>query len=64
MNDEWNDAEIRALIERIAMGRRRAEQRTFAKRKEPRPLAAKQSVQKEVHTAAEGIVAKRKRLVG
>lgn len=63
MGEEWTDAEIRGLVERIAMERRRAERRTFAKRKEPRPLVPKRATSRDVRRPA-GMMAKKKRLAG
>ncbi|MFQ5881904.1 MAG: hypothetical protein ACE5I9_05465 [Candidatus Methylomirabilales bacterium] len=63
MDEEWTDAEIRALRERIAMERRRAELRALGKRKPPRRLVRKRPLPGEVSAAAGG-VAKKRRLAG
>lgn len=59
MGEEWNDAEIRGLRERVAMERRRAERKAVAKHKQPRPLVPKRTVPKEVRRPA-GMVTKKK----
>ena len=65
MDEQWNDAEIRALIERIAMERRRRELKARAKRKQPRRLVpkAKRTLSKDVPRPA-GMMAKKRRLAG
>jgi len=59
VGEEWNDAEIRGLMERVAMERRRLERKAVAKRKQPRPLVPKRTVPKEVRRPA-GMVTKKK----
>lgn len=65
MDEQWNDAEIRALIERIAMERRRGELKARAKRKQPRRLVPKpkRTPSKDVGRPA-GMMAKKRRLAG
>lgn len=64
MHEEWTDAEIRGLRQRIAMERRRAEREALSKRKEPRPLVPKRRpVPKEVRASA-GVAVKKRRLAG
>lgn len=63
MGEEWTDAEIRGLVERIAMERRRAERRALAKRKEPRSLVPKRVASRDVRRPA-GMMAKKRRLAG
>ncbi|MBW8057432.1 MAG: hypothetical protein V3U42_12810 [candidate division NC10 bacterium] len=65
MDEQWNDAEIRALIERIAMERRRRELKARAKRRQPRRLVpkAKRILSKDVRRPA-GMMAKKRRLAG
>ncbi|MFQ5532973.1 MAG: hypothetical protein ACE5EP_03875 [Candidatus Methylomirabilales bacterium] len=63
MHEEWTDAEIRGLMERVAIGRRRRELLVLAKRKVPRRLTHKRSLPKEVRPPA-AVLAKKKRLAG
>lgn len=64
MDEEWTDAEIRGLIERIAMERRRAERRARTKRKEPRPLVPKRRPSPKAVPASAGVATKKRRLAG
>ena len=57
MDEGWSDAEIRALRERIAMERRRAERKTVARRKQPRPLVPRREVRRPA-----GTISRRRRL--
>lgn len=63
MHEEWTDAEIRALMERVAIGRRRREHLVLAQRKAPRRLTRRRSLPKEVRPPA-AVMAKKKRLAG
>lgn len=60
MGEEWSDAEIRGLRERITMERDRAERRARARPKGSRHLIARRAVEREVPRAA-GIVTKKKK---
>lgn len=64
MHEEWTDAEIRGLMERIAMERRRAERRARTKRKEPHPLVPKRRPSPKTVSAPAGVAAKKRRLAG
>lgn len=64
MDEEWTDEEIRGLIERIAMERRRAERRARTKRTEPRPLVARRRPSPKAVPAEAGVTAKKRRLAG
>jgi hypothetical protein len=61
VDEGWSDAEIRVLRERIAMERRRAELKTLARRKQPRPLVPRRALPKEARRPA-GTMPRRKRL--
>ncbi len=63
MGEEWTDAEIRGLVERIAMERRRAERKALVKRKQPHPLVPKRTNPKDVRRPA-GMMTKKKRVAG
>jgi hypothetical protein len=63
VDEEWTDAEIRGLTQRIAMRRRRVEIEALARRKQPRPLVAKRAPPIEARRPS-GLTAKRKRLAG
>ena len=61
MDEGWSDTEIRALRERIAMERRRAELKALGRRKQPRPLVPRRELPKEVRRPA-GTMPRRRRL--
>jgi hypothetical protein len=63
VDEGWSDAEIRVLMERIAMQRRRAEVKALARRRQPRPLVPKRAISMAVRRQG-GLAAKRKRLAG
>jgi hypothetical protein len=60
VSDEWTDAEIRGLMERITMERRRADRKARTERKQPRPLIPRRAVRRDVRRPA-GMVTKKKK---
>lgn len=61
MDEGWSEAEIRALRQRIAMGRRRAGLKAIARRKQRRPLVRRRALPKQVRRPA-GTMPRRRRL--